>query len=106
MSKEKALQCFRKPPLRLNCAQAVAHAFGREDLVAEMSGCGLGNAPGGLCGALFAAMRLSGENAAPAVAEKFEKKLGWRHCVRLKQSGAVPCSGCVACAAEILESGI
>ncbi len=73
MRKEKALESFRRPPLKLNCAQAIAHAFDRGDLLAEMSACGSGNAPDGLCGALHCAMRLAGNDAESAAAA-FEKK--------------------------------
>lgn len=104
MAKEEALRNFRKPPLRLNCAQTIAHGFGREDLVSALSACGSGNAPDGLCGALFCAMKIVGENDAPAVVAEFEKRLGYRHCARLKGEGKVPCTNCVACAAEILEA--
>lgn len=103
MSKEKALSCFRKPPLRLNCAQAIAYAFGREDLVPQMAENGAGNAPDGLCGALFCAMQIAGEKNAPAISDAFEKKLGQTHCRALKKELAVPCTDCVACAAEILQ---
>lgn len=102
MRKGKALESFRRPPLKLNCAQAIAHAFDRGDLLAEMSACGSGNAPDGLCGALHCAMRLAGEDA-ESVAEAFEKKLGYRHCSRLKREGRVPCPDCVSTAADILE---
>ena len=102
MTKEKALESLRKPPLSHNCAQAVAHAVGQDDRVEEFSGCGTGRAPDGLCGALYCAMTLAGNDAA-AVSEAFEKKLGYTHCRDLKQKGRVPCPDCVFCAAEILE---
>lgn len=104
MSKEKALECFRKPPLGLNCAQAIAHAFGRDDLSDEMRGCGLGRAPDGLCGALFCAMKIAGPNKADAIAEKFERELGDRRCAELKRVRRVPCTDCISCAADILAS--
>lgn len=102
MQKEKALRSFRQPPLNLNCAQAIAHGFDRDDLVAEMSNCGSGRAPGGLCGALYCAMRL-GENSAENIAADFEKKLGYRNCSQLKRAARVPCRECVATAAQILS---
>lgn len=103
--KEKALSSFRCQPLCLNCAQAVAHAFDREDLVAELQSCGGGKAPGGLCGALYAAMKICGEAGnADTLADAFEKKLGYRRCLSLKQEGRVPCPDCVATAVELLEN--
>lgn len=103
MPKEKALQYFRKPPLRLNCAQAVAYGCGREDLLEELNNCGTGKAPDGLCGAVFCTMKIAGESAADAVKEEFEKKLGACKCLQLKQECHVPCPDCVACAVEIIE---
>ncbi len=102
MQKEKALRSFRQPPLNLNCAQAIAHGFDRDDLVGEMANCGGGRAPDGLCGALYCAMRLAG-NAAENLAADFEKKLGSRRCADLKRAGRVPCRECVATAAQILS---
>ena len=102
--KEKALASFRRQPLCLNCAQAVAHAFDREDLVAELRAAGGGNAPDGLCGALHAAVQICGKESAPKIAEAFEKKLGYRRCLNLKKDGRVPCPSCVATATELLES--
>ena len=101
--KEKALASFRQPPLCLNCAQAVAHAFGREDLVSGLRTAGGGNAPDGLCGALFAAMQICGNASASKIAEAFEKKLGYRRCLNLKKDARVPCPSCVATATELLE---
>jgi len=105
MQKEKALRSFRQPPLNLNCAQAIAHGFDRDDLVAEMANCGSGRAPGGLCGALYCAMRL-GENSTESIAADFEKKLGYRNCSELKRDGHISCRECVATAAEILAEKI
>ncbi len=105
MQKEKALRSFRQPPLNLNCAQAIAHGFDRDDLAAEMANCGGGNALGGICGALYCAMRL-GENSAENIAAEFEKKLGYRNCAQLKRDGRVPCRECVATAAELLAEKI
>ncbi len=102
--KEKALQSFRRPPLCLNCAQAIAHGFDREDLIPELQTAGGGRAPDGLCGALFAAMKIAGEESAPALVENFEKKLGYRSCLNLKKDAGTPCPTCVATAADLLLS--
>lgn len=110
MLKEKALLSFRQPPHKFNCAQAVAYAFSREDLLDELKTCGSGNAPDGLCGALFAAMKIAGNSpensAARKIADAFEKKLGHKRCADLKKIGRVPCTECVACATEILEENL
>lgn len=106
MPKEKALQSFRQPPLSLNCAQAIAHGFDREDLVPQLQNCGGGKAPDGLCGALYAAMTVAGEPIAAEIADAFEKELGYRTCSSLKREGKVPCPKCVACAADLLSAKI
>jgi hypothetical protein len=58
--KEHALKVFRQPPERLNCAQAVLHAWrevaGDTSIaLADLKPFGGGRAPDGLCGALRAA---------------------------------------------------
>ena len=52
---------------------------------------------------LFAAMKIAGDNAAPALAEAFEKRLGYRRCINLKKDSRTPCPTCVATAAELLS---
>lgn len=106
MPKEKALYSFRQPPLSLNCAQAIAHGFGREDLASQLQTCGGGKAPDGLCGALYAAMIIAGEPTAAEIADAFEKELGYRTCFSLKREGKVSCPKCVACAADLLSAKI
>ena len=100
--KEKALESFRKPPLRLNCAQAVAHGFGRDDLLEKFAACGNGRAPGGLCGALFCATELAGRERAAEVAAEFVARTGGRECFKIKGECRTPCPDCVAAAADIL----
>ncbi len=98
----KASELFSSVPRRHNCAQAVACGCGGADLYEELSSCGVGRAPGGLCGALYAAKLLS-----PANADKIEREfisgLGASDCQSLKRELGVPCSKCVEFAAELLE---
>lgn len=102
-SKEKALSAFRSPPLFLNCSQAVAHGLDRDDLREQLSNCGQGRAPDGLCGAVYAAALIAGENAAD-VFDAFKQKNGSVFCRELKTKFRVPCPQCVACAVEICKS--
>jgi len=93
-----------------NCAQAVAHAWssknpGAESKVEAYAGCGAGRAPGGLCGALHAGCELAGEGAADAIRRGFAEKTGGPlTCREIRAARALPCSECVAVAAELLEA--
>jgi len=105
--KELALNVFRQPPDRLNCAQSVLHAW-REVVgdtaitVAELRPVGAGRAPEGLCGAIYAACLL-----APARAEElksaFAARVGSLYCKDIRAARKHPCADCVAEAAELLE---
>lgn len=99
---ERALSVFRCPPLRYNCAQAVYHAFGGEELIEPLQSCGGGRAPEGLCGALYGAIQ-----AAPELEEKLRGEFaalnGAVTCRQLKGEGRVPCEQCVRTACELLE---
>ena len=66
--KELALQVFRQPPDRLNCAQSVLYAwravFGDTTItIPELKPVGAGRAPEGLCGAIYAACLLAPDRA-------------------------------------------
>jgi hypothetical protein len=94
---------------RGNCAQAVALAWKdkkqpESDHHIRFSGCGGGEAPEGLCGALYAACELSGEHLKETIKEKFcEQTSGHTTCRGIRQNRIMPCADCVAAAAEILE---
>jgi len=102
-----ATDVFRQPPERLNCAQAVLvaaaqHGLAAERPVEEWRGMGRGNAPGGTCGALYAAMELVPE-ARRKISEAFEQEAGSTLCRKLKeQTSAMPCEQSVALAAALL----
>lgn len=91
-----ALSLFRQPPRCLNCAQTVCAAMGREDLVEFMKDKARGNAPGGVCGALFAAMTLAPDRA-QSIRKAFAKELGADTCAALKEKRN-PCPHCVTTA--------
>lgn len=88
--------------MKYNCAQTVAAAAGRADLVNEMAQCGGGKAPEGLCGALYAAIQAAPEDKKNLIREKFNERLGAVTCSDLKNVRKVPCPLCVETAAKLL----
>ena len=100
---DEAVAAFHRPPERFNCAQAVALAAGESPVrVAELAASGGGRAPGGLCGALHAAMSLLPSGKAEAVRREFARRLGADTCRALKGELKVPCADCVRTAAELV----
>ena len=100
----KAVEIFSEVPRKCNCAQAVAAGLGRDDLLAELANCGGGRAPEGRCGALHAAMLISGEGKSAGVREKFIAAAGSEFCRVLKQELKFPCVRCVETAAALAEA--
>lgn len=98
---EKALSLFRQPPRCLNCAQTICAAMDREDLVESMQGKARGGAPGGTCGALFAAMSLAPDRA-DSIRSAFTATLGANTCSALKALHN-PCPRCVQTAIRLLQ---
>ena len=100
---EQAVAFYTQKPKQYNCAQAVAKTFQRDDLVESLNSCGGGKAPGGLCGALYAALLLASEGQSAAVKEQFLKEIGHLECKAIRKNGQATCTDCVRRAAEILE---
>ncbi|MGN0866574.1 MAG: hypothetical protein ACI4SG_02710 [Oligosphaeraceae bacterium] len=94
---------FTAPGHPYNCAQSVALGNGREELVEELSRCGGGRAPEGICGALHAALLLAPEEERPALQEAFRKEAGALTCREIKGGALTPCVQCVEIAAALLE---
>lgn len=99
----KAAELFAAVPRQHNCAQAVAAGSGREDLVTELSVCGGGRAPGGLCGALHAALLLVKPENKEILKEAFSAAAGALTCQEIKGTTKYPCAECVRTAAELVE---
>ena len=99
----KAVELFTAVPKLHNCAQAVAAGAGREDLVAAFAVCGGGKAPGGLCGALHAALALAPESEHEKIKAAFAEKAGALTCREIKSGTLFPCAECVRAAAELTE---
>lgn len=100
-AEEKALSIFRQPPRCLNCAQTICATMDREDLVESMQDKARGNAPGGTCGALFAAMALAPERA-ESLRKAFTQALGANTCAALK-AAHTPCPRSVTTAIRLLQ---
>jgi hypothetical protein len=105
--KEHALKVFRQPPERLNCAQAVLHAWHEVSgdttiALAELRPFGGGRAPNGLCGALHAACVVAPDQA-EALKQNFASRLGSLYCKELRAAKVHSCETCIGQAAELLE---
>lgn len=101
--KNTALTYFKSVPRRHNCAQSVAAGAGREDLVSELAACGGGRAPEGLCGALYAVLRMAPAGEHGRIRKAFAAKAGAETCREIRSGSAFPCEKCVALAAELSE---
>ena len=104
--KARALAVFHRAPDNLNCAQAVLAAYqavsGRQLApVEEYKLHGGGRAPGGECGALYAACQAA-PGAAEALRAGFAARAGSTLCRPLKRELRFPCTECVGLAAELL----
>ena len=93
-----AIDTFRAAPFRHNCAQAVAnqwrHLYSSSDIVADYQPYVAGGAPGGLCGALYAATQAVPEHA-EEIAGEFEAQAGSCKCREIKTITKFPCQQCV-----------
>lgn len=105
----QAITVFRRPPERLNCAQAVLHAAREAEHTVceleELSSAGGGRAPEGTCGALYAALSLaSDEQGRVFMKQAFEEIAGATTCHVIRKGKLLSCEHCVATAAELLEA--
>ncbi len=108
--KTYALEQFRRPPARLNGAQAVLYAYQRFSgdtgiPLSEMRPFGGGRAPGGICGALHAACTVAPEKAEVLRAE-FAAITGSVMCEELGGADDHACEVCVAESARLLENAL
>jgi hypothetical protein len=105
--KTHATAVFHRPPQNFNCAQAVLDAFqsvtGRSVApVADYKAYGGGRAPGGECGALYAACQCAPAVAA-AIRAQFAAHVGSTRCKEIKGAQRIRCAECVGTAAELLQ---
>ncbi len=87
----------------MNCAQAVCHGAGRDELIEDMVGCGGGKVADGICGALYAAQCLIPEQHREQLTRDFIQLNGACRCRELKGAQRVSCQDCVSRAATLLE---
>lgn len=92
-----------------NCAQAVFAAWNfhsqKQDInVNECAVYGHGKAPGGLCGALYAALHIAGDRAESEIKKGFAEKSGEHFsCADIRAARSLRCIDCVTLAASLLE---
>ncbi|MDD5428978.1 MAG: C-GCAxxG-C-C family (seleno)protein [Candidatus Omnitrophica bacterium] len=114
MSKEKAKMHYKghSGADKLNCGQAIIAAFREkfslnDEAIKLFAGYGAGKAPGGECGAFYAArFILDGKNKdkIKACEEMFTSSAGSTKCKEIKALKKFPCLGCVEKIAEFLET--
>ena len=103
----KASETFRHPDYRHNCAQCIVYKWNKyfannPQFVEASSGYGLGRAPEGMCGALYAAINAL-PNHKDEILSAFKAKNGAPTCKKLKQELGVPCPTCVDVADDLIE---
>ncbi len=106
-----ALDFFHAQPHNWNCAQTIAKAYqgitcvSDEEIEATLRSKGGGKAEGGLCGALYSAIQILGEDSpeAKALIEEFHSRMGAIQCRALKAELRIPCNDTVALADQLLE---
>ena len=97
---------------RGNCAMSVAYGYaiakGKSEAEAleiadKFKNAGRGIAPGGICGALYAAKELVPEKAA-AIEEVFRRETQtFTKCAEIRPNKILPCTRCVELAGEALD---
>ncbi len=98
----KAVDLYRQAFRPVNCAQAVAAGAGRDDLLESLRTCGGGMAPGGVCGALHALLRMTPPCLHERIRREFTNVTGADTCAELKRIGT-PCTQCIERAAELVR---
>lgn len=100
---KKAVALFTAVPKLHNCAQAIAAAAGREDLVEEFASKGGGRAEDGICGALYAAMAVVSECDKEALKRDFAQLAGLEACRELKMTQKLSCLEAVRIAGRLVD---
>lgn len=109
MPVERALNAYKNE--RLNCAQSVLRAFQphpdiSDDDILHARHHGGGRAEEGLCGALYAALRLTDSaTARQELQDEFVAKAGSDKCREIRRAARIPCVECVRLAAHLLVDG-
>lgn len=104
-----AVFLFRKG--RRNCAEAVFEAWqqvsGRNlEMSENLSKCGSGRAPQGLCGAIYAAQLVADETEKAELTDRFADAAGSLVCREIRSMRKLSCTACVELAAALLEKNL
>lgn len=96
---------------RKNCAEAVAGAWQKVsgmnlEVTENLSRCGSGEAPLGLCGALYAAQLVSNEDKEAELTHRFADAAGSLLCGEIRRKRKLSCTACVELAASLLEENL
>ncbi len=109
MSIHEAVHSYTRE--KLNCAQSILKAYRhRKDItqheIDAARALGGGRAPGGVCGALHAALLLLDGNATKeSVRVSFIERAGSEQCREIRAKKIITCGQCVELAAELLDTG-
>lgn len=104
----KASRYFHNQSHNWNCAQSVYKAqqprtgISDADIELRYRSQGGGRAEGGMCGAVYAASTLVGQQRVQALVDQFRERAGGLTCRELKGKQGLPCSYWVDLAEEIL----
>ena len=97
---DRAVENFR---LGLNCAQAIVKNYD-ENMVEHFSDFGSGNAPEGMCGALFAGLNiLKDKELQDRLKSEFEDAAGSAKCIRFTKDRRLSCTKRVVLVQKILD---
>ncbi len=99
---------------RMNCSQSVASAFKEklnleDGLVESFKACGGGNAPGGVCGAYYAARQILDKNdkeKGKEFEQYFMENAGAMECSNIKSLKKLSCIGGVEKSAGFLKENL
>jgi hypothetical protein len=106
MPVERAMTAYKKE--RLNCAQSVLRAFQQhrsisEEEIVQARHHGGGRAENGVCGALHAALKLTGDpSLRDHLRSTFVARAGAETCREIRSAARLPCVDCVRLAASLL----
>ena len=106
MPVEKSIKAFKDE--RLNCAQSIMRGFQEqknisEQAISDAKSLGGGRADAGNCGALHAALQLTGDDDKVCeVLNNFVEKAGSGRCREIRKKKILSCAQCVELAAKLL----
>ncbi len=111
LQRKKSEEFFHHAPENWNCAQSVLKGFQAEcdipeSRIDEFRAYGGGRAPGGICGALYAADMLLAEQGRDSISRQFAAEAGNIHCLHIKKESKTSCKDCVKIADRLVEESL